>query len=150
MPGTTERIPPRTVLAFDFGLRRIGVAVGQTVTGSATPVTTLKVSTPTALMLEIESLIEDWHPDTLLVGQPGSRDGKPGISDAIERFAKMLRKTGLTVNYVDEARSSIEATGRLRRARQFGQRRRVRKQDIDAESARIIAERWLNQSSFGA
>lgn len=145
MPDTTESSRPRTVLAFDFGLRRIGVAVGQTVTGSATPVTTLRVTTPIALRLEIEALIDEWHPDALLVGQPGSRDGKPGITDTIERFAKMLRKTGLTVHYVDEARSSVEASGRLRRARQFGQRRRVRKQDIDAESARIIAERWLAQ-----
>jgi len=146
MPVTTEPNPPQTVLAFDFGLRRIGVAIGQTVTGSATSLKTLEVSTAATLRSEVGELIRDWHPDSLLVGMPRQANGDSAITADVRRFAKILGQSGLPVHFVDETLSSVEASARLKSARQLGRRQRIQKHDIDAESARIIAERWLEEN----
>lgn len=144
MPGTPE--PPRheTVIAFDFGLRRIGVAVGQTVTGSASPLGTVRNSDAGPDHERIATILEDWHPARLIVGMPSHADGAPSaIERRVRAFVAELGRYGLPVDTVDERLTSVEAQDTLRRARADGQRGRVSREDIDAAAAVLIAERYL-------
>ncbi len=133
-----------TVLAFDYGKRRIGVAVGQTLTGTATPLLTLDAADP-ALDATLAGLLADWRPATVLVGMPDD-SGPTSIRDDIVAFAGTLTDAGADVQYVDESFSSREAESRLKARRQAGARR-ARRGDIDAEAARIIAEQWLQRDA---
>lgn len=134
----------RTVLAFDFGLRRIGVAVGQAVTRSATALTTLRAVGGEPEARALERLIAEWQPDRLLLGMPIAHDENSVLEAPLKRFRRRLEACGIPVELVDEQFSSAEAHSRLAGARRSGtRRRRVRKGDIDSLSARIIAEQWL-------
>lgn len=135
---------PETILAFDFGLRRIGVAVGQDVTASASPVGTVANGESGVDHERIAAIIAEWRPTALVVGMPTHADGSPGaMTDAVEAFIKELVRYGLPVRTVDERYSSIEAEQALKRARQQGSRGRISKEDIDAAAAVFIAERYL-------
>lgn len=135
---------PETILAFDFGLRRIGVAVGQDVTASASPVGTIANGDGGVDHTRIKAIIAEWHPTTLVVGMPTHADGSRGaMTDAVETFIAELARYGLPVRTVDERYSSIEAEQALKRARQQGSRGRISKEDVDAAAAVFIAERYL-------
>lgn len=101
------------VLAFDFGLRSIGVAAGQPITGTASPVTTLLAKAGVPDWQAVMALIREWHPVRLLVGLPLNMDGTPSeMAERAERFAEELRaRTTLDVILVDERLSSFEARG---------------------------------------
>lgn len=133
-----------TVLAFDFGLRRIGVAVGQQVTGSASAVATVANRDNGPDWAHIEALIKEWQPQRLIVGMPVNADGKPGsLAPSIDAFCEHLGRFSLPLETVDERLSSQEANAQLKVSRKAGARRRISKGIIDATAAAIIAERWL-------
>jgi putative Holliday junction resolvase len=135
---------PETILAFDFGLRRIGVAVGQDVTASASPVGSVANGANGVDHERIRTLIAEWHPTKLVVGMPSHADGSPGpMTPAVEAFVEELGQHGLPVRTVDERYSSVEAERVLKEARRQGSRGRISKQDIDAAAAVFIAERYL-------
>ncbi len=137
---------PTLALGFDFGLRRIGVAAGDTLTGKANPVTVLMRGAAGDDWREVLRVVSDWRPQLLVVGIPYNEDGSESpMTERARAFASDLgTKTGLEVMHSDERYSSREAEGRLRDARRSGQRtRRVRKEDIDRTAACIILERWL-------
>lgn len=143
MPDTPET---ETVLAFDFGLRRIGVAVGQAVTRSATALTTLPAAGGVPEEAALERLIREWHPNRLLLGMPIAPGETSALEAPLRRFRERLERYGLPVEVVDEQFSSTEAESLLAVERRSGRRRRrVRKSDIDSHSARIIAEQWLRR-----
>jgi putative Holliday junction resolvase len=136
----------KTVLAFDFGLKRIGIAAGDTLTATAAPRPAAAVhhSGPDwdAIGREVRML----SPRQLVVGAPYNADGTPGaLAPAARRFAAELeRRFGLPVSLVDERWSSLEASAALKARRASGERkRRVRKEDIDSAAAAVILERWL-------
>ena len=136
---------PETILAFDYGLRRIGVAVGQDVTGSASPAGTVRNTDAGADHAAIERLIREWSPQRLVVGLPLHKDGKPSdMTEAALAFAAELEQFGLPVATTDERYSSVEATEILNRSRAAGHRRRIEKTDIDTAAAVLIAERYLS------
>jgi len=141
MPETA----PQVVLAFDFGLKRIGLASGESLTGSAAPLAAVRnAHAPdwTAIDRHIAAL----KPGQLVVGSPYNADGSPGaLSAAASRFARALaERYGLPVARVDERWSSIDAAGRLKERRASGaRRRRVRREDIDSAAAAVILERWF-------
>ena len=136
---------PRTILAFDYGLRRIGVAVGQDITGSASPVGTIRNSDAGVDEAAIDRLIREWSPDRLIVGLPLHADGSPSdMTEAALAFADGLSRYELPVTTTDERYSSVEATEILNRSRAAGHRRRIEKTDIDAAAAVLIAERFLS------
>ena len=138
---------PKTILAFDFGLRRIGVAVGQDVTASASPVGVIRNDGGGVDHDRIHELIAEWQPTTLVVGLPLHADGTQGdITAAAQDFAKELERHGLKVETVDERYTSIEAERVLKNARQQGSRGRISREDVDAAAAVLIAERYLSQS----
>ena len=149
MPDTPERsATPSILFAFDFGLRRIGVAVGQQVTGSASPVGTARNSDAGPDWDRISRWIEEWRPGLLVVGMPSHADGSPSdVTRAARQFAAELARFGLPVDTIDERYTSVEAAEKLRTARAQGRRRRIRKPVVDAAAAVLIAERWLAQNA---
>ncbi|HTT01186.1 MAG TPA: Holliday junction resolvase RuvX [Steroidobacteraceae bacterium] len=136
----------RTVLAFDFGLKRIGIAVGDTLTASAAPRPAALVRAGRPDWSVIEREVSAAQPNFLVIGVPFNADGSPGVlTEAARSFGALLgTRFGLAVEQVDERWSSLEASAALARHRAQGQRkRRVRSMDVDSAAAAIILERWL-------
>jgi putative Holliday junction resolvase len=136
----------QTILAFDFGLRRIGIASGDTVTGTAGPRPAAAVTAAGPDWGVIEREVRSLQPHLLVVGAPYNADGSPGsLATAANGFAAELeRRFGLPVKRVDERFSSLQANERLKAQRASGERkRRVRREDIDSAAAAVILERWL-------
>jgi putative Holliday junction resolvase len=141
MPEAT----PQVVLAFDFGLKRIGLASGATLTGSAAPLAAIRNGAAPDWQA-IDRQVAALHPGQLLVGNPYNADGSPGaLSAAASGFAAALaQRYGLPVARVDERYSSLDAAARLRERRASGRRRRrVQRADVDSAAAAVILERWL-------
>lgn len=143
-PSQSSR--PQIVLAFDFGLKRLGMAAGDTLTRSARALRTLPCNAGepdwTALLREVGAV----GAHQLVVGCPYNvDDSDSAITGKARAFAAELRsRSGLPVHLVDERFSSLEAGDKLRDQRATGQRRtRIEKTDIDAMAAAIILERWL-------
>ena len=149
-PGGGPRLSEATALGFDFGLRRIGVAVGDTLTKSAAPIATVGHDERGPDWRAIERLLNDYKPAMLVVGYPYNEGGSPGsLAGAAGRFASDLaQRSGLTVARVDERYSSQEASAELKQRRAVGvRRRRVQRADVDSLAAAIILERWLRGES---
>lgn len=132
-----------TLMAFDFGMKRIGVAVGELRLGQARAVQTIAAEANAARFVAIEKLISEWQPTRLLVGQPLNEDGTPHEMTArCERFANQLRgRFALPVEPVDERFSSVVAEDELRMR---GVDWRKSKTLVDAEAARIILQSWMD------
>jgi putative holliday junction resolvase len=138
---------PLVALAFDFGRKRIGVATGDSVTRTASPLTTLTSGPAGVDWAAIARLVDQWHPAVLVVGLPANADGTPAeLTEPAKDFARELaRRHGIDTVTVDERWSSLDASEQLRQARRSGTRaRRVRREDVDAAAACIILERWLD------
>ena len=139
MPGT-----PELVLAFDFGQRRIGVAVGQDVTGSASPLGIIDNRDGDIDFAAIDRLVAEWRPVRLIVGLPLNADDSAGpLGAAVRAFVAALERYRLPIVTTDERYSSIEAERLLQKARADGRRGRIDKAAIDAAAAVLIAERYL-------
>jgi putative holliday junction resolvase len=137
----------QTVLAFDFGLKRIGIAAGDTLTATAAPRPAVAAHQQGPDWDAIAREVRMLSPGLLVVGAPYNTDGSPGaLAPAARRFAAELeRRFGLPVKLVDERWSSLEASATLKARRSSGERkRRVRKEDIDSAAAAVILERWLS------
>lgn len=136
---------PKTILAFDFGLRRIGVAIGQDITGSASPLG-IVANRDTGVDYEaIAALIKEWQPTGIVVGMPAHADGTPSTLQApIEAFIAALRRFELEIATVDERHTSVEAENALKKSRAAGGRGRISKSMIDSAAAVFIAERYLS------
>ncbi len=136
---------PKTILAFDFGLRRIGVAVGQTVTRSASPLGVVANRENGVDHQAIAALIKEWRPTGIVVGMPSHVDGSASdMQKPVEAFIKELQGYGLDVDTVDERYTSVEAEHALKEARAAGTRGRISKEMIDSAAAVFIAERYLS------
>ena len=139
MPGT-----PETILAFDFGLRRIGVAVGQQVTNSASPLETVSNSDNGPDWQRIEAIVREWQPQRLIVGMPTHADGSVAdFGSTVREFVEALGRFDLPIETVDERYSSVEAETAQKSQREEGLRGRISKATIDSAAAKLIAERWL-------
>ena len=144
---------PRTLLGFDYGRRRIGVATGQQLTSTATALTTLTCPDQKPDWDAIARLIETWKPDALVVGVPYHMNGSEHeITRAAQRFGRQLHgRFGLTVFEMDERLSSAEAETRLGADRSSGKRKKsIEKGDIDQLAAQIILQDWLDQQHKGS
>ncbi|HEU4351846.1 MAG TPA: Holliday junction resolvase RuvX [Burkholderiales bacterium] len=123
-----------TVLAFDFGLKRIGVAVGEPELGTAHPLPAV------SNFSQIHKLVEQWKPSNLVVGRPTSTKGEPHeMSRRSEDFARRLeRRFKLPVARVDERYTSVEAEHRLRG---------VKRKAIDSVAAQLILEQYFDEAA---
>lgn len=145
-----ESSRPKIVLAFDFGLRRIGVACGDTLSRGASALQAIPVRAGDPHWEAISALMRDWQPTVAVVGLPYNVDGSDsGMTLAARAFAaELAARYGLEVVLVDERYSSLEAEARLKSARESGlRRRRVAKSDIDAAAACVILERWFTEKT---
>lgn len=138
--------PSVIVLGFDYGERRTGVAVGQMITGTATPLTVLNRRADGPDWTTINALVQTWKPAALVVGLPGAEhEGARVIKAAITRFQLELEaRFGLPVYTVDEAYSSVEAYQRLKTRRAQVHDKHIDKGGIDAMAAAILLEAWMS------
>jgi len=129
-----------TLLGFDYGPAKIGVAVGQTLTGTATPLTTLRAVKQRPDWAAIGRLIESWRPDRLVVGLPlNMDDSEAPVAAGARRFARQLEgRYRLPVALVDERLTS-------RGAREAAGGRPGRIEELDALAAKLILETWLSE-----
>jgi putative Holliday junction resolvase len=127
-------MPEGTVLAFEFGLKRIGVAVGEPELGTAHPLPAVSDFS------QIQKLVEEWKPSSLVVGLPTSVQGEPHkMTRQAEDFARRLeRRFGLPVARVDERYTSVEAERKLR-----GLKRKA----VDSVAAQLILEQYFHEAA---
>ena len=159
MNNTMTEQPPkaRTLLGFDYGLKRIGVAVGQELTGTATALVTVRATDGKPDWDAITKLIEQWNPDELVVGLPLNMDGTfHELSYKAQRFGNQLHgRYNLRAHFMDERLSSLEAERQLKNLRQAPiknaqkkKSRKIQKTDIDKIAAKVILESWLDQQKI--
>ncbi len=146
--GMTASIPSGTLLAFDFGTKRIGIAVGNTISGTAQPLTTIDDERNDVRFATIASLIEEWGPDALVVGLPCNDDGTPHTMTALSRrFANRLKgRFSLPTLLVDERYTSAAASSVLDEAGIHG---RKQKSLIDQYAAQQILQAYFDEPSAG-
>jgi putative Holliday junction resolvase len=142
-PGARRR---GTVLAFDFGTKRIGVAVGELELAQAHPLATIRDERNDRRFAEIAALIDEWQPVRLVVGLPVALDGTPHAMTArCTRFANQLRgRFRLDVDYAEERLSSAEAEERLRES---GYNARGARDHLDTLAAQIILQSYFQRLS---
>lgn len=138
-----SRHPVRCVIGFDFGLKRIGLATGQLITGTATPLATLQAVNQSPDWDTIEKHIKQWKPDALIVGIPYLLDGSESeITRAARNFSKKLaHRFNLPVYTVDESLSSHAAEETLKQHLKISKHN---KHEVDKMAAAIIVQRWLD------
>ena len=138
---------PTTLLAFDVGAKRIGVAVGNTVTLSAREVGVLDVHANGPDWTLLDRWVKDWQPQVLVVGDPVPLDGgdQPARQRARGFARKLAKRYSLPVEQVDETLSSRDAAQRFAGDRAAGARRKSQAATLDAMAAVVILERWLTQ-----
>lgn len=135
-----------TILAFDFGEKRIGVAVGDTSIGLAHPVTTLQVESNAERMAAVEKLVAEWLPTLFVIGEPHYEDGRPHeIAHLAKKFGNRIKERfRLPVEYVNEFLSSSEAGAQLREQGITG---RAQKEMLDAVAAQVILQSYFNEQN---
>ena len=132
------RVAAQTLLAFDYGEKHIGIAVGQTLTRSANPLTTVGVDGTTPDWEAITRIVETWQPDALVVGLPLNMDGtEQSITLGARRFGNQLEgRYRLPVHLVDERLTTREARARLAAEGKWGT-------EDHPVAAQIILESWF-------
>jgi len=138
-----------SVLGFDYGAKRIGVAVGNTLLGTAEPLTEVKNTNGTPDWASIEALIQEWQPSALIVGWPLTVDGEmQEITHHVKGFAKRLERLfELPVHKSDERYSSRAAQEINKSMRARGQRtKQTSHADIDTLAAALILESWFEKT----
>ena len=128
------------IVAFDFGTKKIGVAVGQTETFTSSPLQIIYNDHEKTNWNEIIVLIEEWNPDLILVGKPLNMDGtESDIMKKVDRFLNKLEKISkVQCEYVDERLTTFEAKEML------GENK---VDDVDAHAAKILIDNWFDRSN---
>ena len=146
MPSSTN---PQTILGFDFGTKKIGIAVGQSITQTVTPLVTLPSINQKPDWSAIEKLIKEWLPTLLVVGLPVHLDGEEQtMTQAAKKFGNRLNgRFQLPVEFMDERLSSYEAEQRLKEINLMKKATNKRQTalDIDKIAAQLIVESWFRQ-----
>ena len=126
------------IVSFDFGTKKIGIAVGQTKTKTSSPLEIIFNKNNAVNFVKISSFINEWKPDLLLVGKPLNMDGTDSdIMEKVDIFFKKLGKvTKVPCEYVDERLTSFEARQNLAD---------LKTDLIDAHAAKILIDHWFNK-----
>jgi putative Holliday junction resolvase len=138
----------RTILGFDYGTRRIGIAVGQELTATARGLITLQNNQGKPDWPRITQLIKEWQPELLVVGMPTTMDNQPHLlEESVKDFGNQLKQRyNLPVEWIDEKLSSVEAEELLAES-DIARQRRQDKAEIDRLAAQIILQSWLNTNA---
>lgn len=134
----------RTIVAFDFGTRSIGAAIGQDITGTARPLASFKAQDGAPDWQKVEKLLREWQPDLVVVGLPLNMDGtEQPVTAQARRFANRLHgRFGVAVELHDERLSTVEAKAHLFDSGGF---RALDKGRVDSASAVVILESWFER-----
>jgi len=134
----------RTFLGFDFGMKNIGVAVGQELTKTANPLSVIKAREGIPDWDQIKKLLDEWQPQLLVVGLPLNMDGtEQEMTVAARRFGNRLNgRFQLPVEWQDERLTTFEALDQLGIRSKMQSNKR---EDVDRISAQLILQSWLNQ-----
>ena len=133
-----------TYLAFDYGERRTGVAIGQSITRSARPLTTVTSINQQPNWQVIEKLIAEWQPNEIIVGIPEDSENNKSLRKKIKLFCQQISQIShLPVTTHDETLTSDEAYVQLKAKRRLG-KGKIDKQDIDQLAAAILLESWMS------
>ena len=138
----------QTVLGFDYGRRKIGIAVGQTSTGFAEGIASIRADSPAGPWLKIGKLIEDWRPDALVVGLPLAADGsEPKFAGCAREFGRQLKcRFELPVDFVDETLTTDFADAIIRETTAPGKRITKRRKSVrDQLAAELILKTYLHE-----
>ncbi len=148
MSNKEHPLKPSTVLGFDFGMKHIGVAVGQSITRSATALQSLSAKDGTTDWKSIQLLIAQWHPQALIVGLPLQMDGSEQLlSFAARRFMVHLRSHfELPVFEVDERLSSWAAKDLMGAPPRTPKKRKAARDKVHAYAAAILIEQWYTST----
>lgn len=133
----------RTIMAFDYGTKSIGSAIGQEITGTATPLKAFKAKDGIPNWADIEKQIREWQPDLVIVGLPTDLHGKEleSITPRAKKFANRLHgRFGVAVELHDERLSTAEARAELF---EMGGYKALSKGNVDNQSAVVILESWF-------
>jgi putative Holliday junction resolvase len=143
-----KEIGNRSLMGFDFGTRSIGIATGQEVTGTASPLTSLKANEGIPDWVQLEKLLKEWQPDLLIVGLPLNMDGtEQEMTVRARKFGQRLHgRFGFQVEFKDERLTTTDAKARLF---EQGGYKALGKSRVDAVSAQLILESWM-ESHYGA
>ena len=127
------------IVAFDYGTKKIGVAVGQTETYTSSPLQIIYNEHEKTNWSEINILIDEWNPDLILVGKPINMDGtESDIMKRVDNFFKKLEKiSNVDCEYIDERLTTFEAKEILGESRVL---------DVDAHAAKILIDNWFDRS----
>lgn len=139
----------RSLLALDFGLRRIGVASGTCLTGTASALTTVAATDGIPDWGQLDRLVKDWMPDMFVLGLPYNKRGDESeMTATVRRFAATLKsRYELPTEFIDERYTSAEASTLLKEQRRQGIRnKRIQKSDVDSLAAKLIAESWMRSN----
>ncbi|MBT8141831.1 MAG: Holliday junction resolvase RuvX [Gammaproteobacteria bacterium] len=139
----------QSIMALDYGQRRIGVAVGNPITRNAQALTTVIISDPFTISNALLDVIKEWQPHKLVMGMPYNADGsESGMGKSIRRYAALLSdRIDMPIEFIDESYSSREAGKQIKELRQTGKRnRRVKKTDIDKAAAAVMLQRWMDEN----
>ncbi|WP_273151384.1 Holliday junction resolvase RuvX [Methylophaga thiooxydans] len=134
----------RTILGFDFGMKNIGIAVGQELTHTANPLTAIKARDGIPDWEQIHKLLDEWKPQLLIVGLPLNMDGtEQDMTAAARRFGNRLHgRFNIPVEWQDERLTTYEALDQMGIRSKMDTRQRS---DVDQLSAQLILQSWLNQ-----
>lgn len=136
-------MPEGVYISFDFGYKRIGMAVGQRITCKASPLATINANRGIPDWQVVKKSIDEWRPQALIVGVPTCIDGSEQYTtEPAKKFAKQLEeKYSLPVFLVDERLTTVEARERLFAA---GGYKKIQKSAVDSIAACVILEQWLH------
>ena len=142
--GNVNKTTNMYLIVFDYGSKRIGVAVGQNFTATARPLAIVRVNKNQQIdWTHIGALIQEWQPDALIVGLPKHADGSEcSTTIAAQNFAQQLEKRyQLPVHHIDERLSSVAAAERIsdKDGKKNGEA------NLDAVAAQIILETWFSE-----
>lgn len=137
------------VLGFDVGAQRTGIAIGNLLTLNARPLAMLRMRNDRPDWEQLDSLLRDWRPGQLVIGEPLTLDGQSqAATERARNFARQIgQRYALPVHLVDERSTSREAAKRFAGLRRGGQARRRDAGNLDALAAQIILERWFAQAT---
>jgi len=135
---------PRTFIGFDYGLKNIGVAVGQDLTKTASPLSVIKARDGIPNWDDIQKLIDEWKPQVLIVGLPLNMDGtEQTMTKASRKFGNRLNgRFQIPVEWQDERLTTFEALEHLGIHSKLDAKQR---EDVDRISAQLILQSWLNE-----
>lgn len=145
MTEKKSKIGQRSVLGFDFGTKYIGVAIGQEITGSASPLGSVKANDGIPNWDNIEHYLKEWQPDVVVVGLPLNMDGtEQPMTKSAKKFGNRIHgRFGVQVEFQDERLTTTDAKAQLF---QQGGYKNLKKDNIDAHSAMLIIESYFENN----